>query len=77
MRAVTVLALSTLTLALAACDLPDPPPQQQNATSWQDAPFGSRIRSASVTSSAVVNQTDASALQKFQSSDVGNSGLGH
>jgi hypothetical protein len=77
MHAVTVLALSILTLALVACDLPDPPPQQRNATSWQDAPLGSRIRSASVTSSAVVSQTDPNVLQKFQSSEIGISGLSH
>jgi hypothetical protein len=77
MRTKIVLALPIVTLVLAACDLPDPPAQQQNAGGWQDAPLGSRIRSSSATSSSVVNQTDASVLQKFQSSDVGNSGLGH
>jgi hypothetical protein len=46
MRNLAVLTL--VMIALAACDLPDPP-KQQSSHAWQEAPIGSRIRSASTT----------------------------
>jgi|GEM_PF-6713524 hypothetical protein len=73
MRAFVALALAASTLA--ACDLPPPP--EQHAASRQDAPLGTRIRSSTATSEAVVGTSDASVLQKFQRSDttaVPNSG---
>jgi hypothetical protein len=65
MRKFAVLALAAL--ALAACDLPDPPQQQSSQHGWQDAQIGSRIRSPSATATGDSGTTtDTTFLRNIQ-----------